>query len=208
MRPTLDQLDRDRKCDKASWAHDYFRIYDELFTPFRDAPIKFLEIGVEFGISAKIWLEYFKNAIIYGVDIKKQHTPDNLRFVFEEGDQRDPIFWRGFIKRCGEVGFDVIIDDGCHKTIGIMTSLIELLPHVNPGGFYIVEDLMCSYHQSCQEPSWPPQIEFLKTLVDEVNCQTRYVNTAEPRLFHEGIHGNMGIDWVRFSEELCIIKKK
>lgn len=206
---TLDEiaLTTGAGCDKGSDRHNYCSHYEAAFGHLRDKPIKFLEIGVEFGLSAKVWLEYFPYALIFGVDIKRQHNLHHPRFVFMEGDQRDRSFWFRLLSEHGS-DWDVIIDDGCHHTSGIMMAFEYLWPCLNPGGIYIIEDLMCSYYDSCAEPGYPPQVEFLKTLVDEVNCQTRYVNTPEPRRFNAGIRGTLGIDWIRFSEELCIIKKK
>lgn len=193
--------------DRASDRHDYMRIYDSLFSKWRDEPIRFLEIGVEFGITTKVWLEYFTKAHIFGVDIKRQHAIEHERFTFSEGDQRDPQFWKSFSDQHGG-DWQIVIDDGCHHTSGIQTSLFCLWHRLNHGGIYVVEDLMCSYHESCREPDWPTQIEFLKTLIDETNAQTRYVNTTERRVFPKQVHGSLGIEWIRFSEELAIICKK
>lgn len=192
--------------DKGSDRHAYTKHYDELFTLFRDAPIRFLEIGVEFGLSTKVWLEYFSKAEIYGVDIRHQHNIIDPRFHFTVGDQRSVEFWREFVEDNG--CFDVVLDDGCHHTSGIMPTFFSLWPHVVSGGYYICEDLMCSYLPSCDEPGWPLQIQFFKRMVDEINMQTHYRNTEELRRFPVGLHGSLGIEWVRFSEELCIIKKK
>ena len=187
--------------------HDYARHYDELFWPIREERLKILEIGVEFGHSARVWLQYFPVAQLYGVDIKKQHDVDDPRFHFTEGDQRSVTFWKDFIDKNGG-GFNIILDDGCHHTSGIIPTFFALWPHVVSGGYYAVEDLMCSYLSSCDEPGWPKQVEFLKRMVDEINIQTAYVNTPEQRVFPRGLHGSLGIEWIRFSEELAILKRK
>lgn len=203
----LDRLYTLSGTDKGSNCHNYANTYDELFSPFRDKEIKFLEIGVEYGISAKVWLDYFSVAKIYGVDIEHKHSVKHSRFTFSEGDQRDFSFWNDFLIQYGS-GWDVIVDDGCHHTSGIMVSLYSLWPHVKPGGYYIVEDLMCSYLPSCNERNLPTQVEFLKTLIDDLNSQTKYSNTSEARAFPPGTDDSRSIEWIRFSEELCILKKK
>ena len=190
--------------DKRDDMHGYCHIYDELFTPLRRQPVKFLEIGVEFGLSARMWLEYFPYGRIYGVDIADHGFRDS-RFSFNLGDQRDPQFWKSFLLVHGG-SFEVIIDDGCHKPVGTITAFEQLWPHINPGGIYICEDLMTSYLGSCREPSWPTAIEYFKGLVDGVNAHTAYRNTDEPRQI--GDYCDRKIAWIRFSEELVIIRKK
>jgi predicted O-methyltransferase YrrM len=204
---TLDEMFNVSGTDKGSKMHDYAKYYEEVLSPLKDKPIKFLEIGVEFGLSADVWLRYLPQAIIYGVDINHAHKILDSRFFFVQGDQRDCVFWRDFLRIHGG-HWDVVVDDGCHKTSGIKASFLSLWPQVKSGGIYIIEDLMCSYHQSCNESGFPTQVEFLKTLIDDLNAQTAYVNTPEVRVFPQGTDGYRGIEWVRFSEELCIIKKK
>jgi len=204
---SLDEMFNESSTDKGSKMHDYARTYDALFSHLKDQPIRFLEIGVEFGLSAKVWLEYFSKATLFGVDIKRQHSIQDTRFHFTEGDQRSHSFWKGFLQDNGGQ-FDVVLDDGCHHSSGIMVSFGALWPYVKPGGLYIVEDLMCSYYASCQEEGWPLQMEFLKSLVDSVNAQTQYKNTEELRQFPNGTRSDLDIYWIRFSEELCVICKK
>src|SRR6516225_1237582 len=51
--------------------HGYSVVMEKYFAPLRDKPIKFLEIGIGGGESARAWLDYFENAQIYGVDFVK-----------------------------------------------------------------------------------------------------------------------------------------
>jgi hypothetical protein len=37
-------------------------------------------------------------------------------------------------------GADLIIDDGLHRPVSCVNTLLELLPHLRIGGYYIIED--------------------------------------------------------------------
>lgn len=151
---SLDQLGIKFQTDKASQftrtyakPHDYLRILEPLFEPMRDKPIKVLEIGVGSGESIQVWLEYFKNAQVCGVDINHDTNPWNTpmsaihdRYKFCQGDQSSETFWACFIATYGS-DWGIIIDDGSHISSDIITTFKCLWPHIASGGLYEVEDL-------------------------------------------------------------------
>ena len=122
------------------WLH-YFEIYHSFFRVYQDKPVRFLEIGIYSGGSLEMWSEYFgPKAKIYGVDIE----PTCQAYASEQvqihiGDQADPDFWQIFKQKVAPL--DIIIDDGGHTTQQQIVTLESLLPHLHPGGVYIVEDI-------------------------------------------------------------------
>jgi|TARA_Y100001951_G_C11291463_1_gene272465 hypothetical protein len=128
----------------------YLRHYEDRFEPIRNEVTKVLEIGVETGCSHRMWLEYFPNATIYGIDIfvygvdefnKLQEGNPNLdRSVTFKGDQSNTDDLSNFLSQYGS-DFDIIIDDGGHTMKQQQTSMRELFSKVKSGGFYVVEDL-------------------------------------------------------------------
>lgn len=122
------------------WNH-YFPIYERHFAKFRNQPLTLLEIGIYSGGSLDMWREYFgPQAQIIGVDIApecKVYERDGVQVFI--GDQSDPVFWRQF--KADAPKLDIIIDDGSHKPRHQLTTLEELLPHLNPGGVYLCEDI-------------------------------------------------------------------
>jgi Methyltransferase domain len=100
-----------------------------------------LEIGVYSGGSLGMWRSYFgPQSHIIGLDIEescKAYESDHVQI--EIGDQSDRNFWQNFKKKIGPV--DVIIDDGGHLPKQQKVTLEELLPHLNPGGVYLCEDI-------------------------------------------------------------------
>ena len=125
--------------------HHYIPLYDRYFAPYRNRPIRFLEIGVSEGGSLQMWRKYFgAEAIIFGIDI----NPDCARFDGQAGQvrigsQADRAFLENVVAEMG--GVDVVLDDGSHQMEHIRASLEVLFPQVNPGGIYMVEDLHCAY---------------------------------------------------------------
>ncbi len=122
------------------WLH-YFDIYERHFAKFRNKPLNILEIGIYSGGSLDMWREYFgPECMIYGVDVQPDCT------VYERagvkvfiGDQSKADFWREF--KTATPMMDIIIDDGSHKPTHQITTLEALLPHLNPGGVYLCEDV-------------------------------------------------------------------
>jgi predicted O-methyltransferase YrrM len=127
--------------------HSYGDFYDAEFARFRDRPISLLEIGVQFGESLRMWLEYFPDALrIYGVDKDTSRIwgtfPDNVVLVKADAycSKTAEAFGR----------LDIIIDDGSHALIDQIKALRLYLPHLLPGGVLVVEDV--------QHPDWFPEL--------------------------------------------------
>jgi len=200
---TLDQIAIACQTDRATVftrthgkPHGYAPQYDRLFTPLRDEPIKFLEIGVGGGESIQMWLEYFPNAQIVGVDVNSKTNPWNTpvespdpRYKFCQGDQACETFLACFLADYGK-DWDIVIDDGGHFSNQVVTSFQKLWPAVRPGGFYAIEDLGVSYGAGSVflPAGWPNHMDFIKSKLDEINCADE-------------------IEWLTFSKELAVIKK-
>jgi len=50
----------------------YLEIYEKFFKHKRETVKNFVEISVVNGASLRMWKDYFPNANIYGIDIKKK----------------------------------------------------------------------------------------------------------------------------------------
>jgi SAM-dependent methyltransferase len=123
------------------WKLDhYFDFYDRHFDRFRDTEVHVLEIGIYSGGSLDMWHEYFgPRCHVYGVDIEEaclRYANDSTTVFI--GDQADREFWRRF--RAEVPTLDLVVDDGGHEPQQQATALEELLPHLRPGGVYVVED--------------------------------------------------------------------
>lgn len=118
--------------------HGYLPIYARYMERLRSEPIRLLEIGIQFGLSIKMWLEYFSEGQIYGLDCIKDFTSTDPRCHLYLGDQRNPTILQTIASDAK--GFDVVIDDGCHHADAQVISFTTLWPFIKPKGLYIIED--------------------------------------------------------------------
>lgn len=149
-RETLDQIGRRCGTDKSSLStHNYLVRYEPLFAPMRDKPITLLEMGVQFGHSANMWLEYFPLATVHGLDIGDEYKGrcrGDPRFKFWKGSQDDRQLLESVRANAGM--FDIVIDDAGHYFHAQLDAFNALIEHVKPGGYYVIEDWWTTYDSS------------------------------------------------------------
>lgn len=146
--------------DVVKW-HHYFDIYERHFSRYRAEPITMLEIGVFRGGSLRMWKQYFHpDSTIVGIDIDtfcKAHEIADQNVFVRIGSQADPDF---LARVNGEFGpFDIILDDGSHKTHHQIVSFGALFREaLKDGGVYVVEDMHTNY--------WLKHIDSAETFMD------------------------------------------
>jgi O-antigen biosynthesis protein len=151
----------------------YLGTYDRIFSEYRNKPVRILEIGVQNGGSLEIWQRYFPHAeLILGCDINAACsglTFDDERIDVIVGDANTDEIEGGIAAR--SENFDIIIDDGSHKSSDIIRSFSRYFPRVSEGGIYIAEDLHCSYWNEYEGGLYAPlsSMSFFKRLLDVVN---------------------------------------
>ena len=141
--------------------HHYFEIYERHFSRFRDRPIRMLEIGVFRGGSLRMWKQFFHpDSIIVGIDIDKScaaHERADENVHVRIGSQADPDFLAQVTEEFGP--FDIILDDGSHKTHHQNVSFGALFrASLKDGGCYMVEDMHSNY--------WLKTIDSEETFID------------------------------------------
>ena len=141
--------------------HHYFDIYTRYFARFRERPITMLEIGVFRGGSLRMWKQYFHpDSTIVGIDVDQSCQAHEIadRNVFVRiGSQADPAF---LDKVNAEFGpFDIILDDGSHKTHHQIISFGALFRSaLKDDGCYMVEDVHTNY--------WIKHVDSPETFID------------------------------------------
>jgi len=144
----LDEFAKKYGTDKQLSCHGYTKFYDRKFSLLRDKPLKILEIGVHMGFSLNMWADYFPLATIWGIDDGSSGdlrvSYENSRIQFRKGSQDDNAF---LTRVAGEAGqFDIIMDDGSHYSQHIVHTLNFMFgPYLKNGGYYVIEDLHCSF---------------------------------------------------------------
>jgi len=216
----LDNLALECKTDKSSAFHDYMEVYADYFAPLKDQPITFLEIGISFGNSVKMWDRYFTKANLHFIDnttsqIKYFSPTAHYHYLDQENIQVLSEFARSIPS-----GFDVIIDDGGHTMSQQKNSFIALFPHVKSGGLYIIEDLHTSYWKdffggsgNLLKSGPGTAVGFFTDLVDDLNYTGALTTSASFRRLSEEEKSKLtdyqkNIYSISFYKSMCFIRKR
>lgn len=143
--PDLPQLN--------TWIH-YFEAYHNHFARFRSKKnLVFMEVGVQSGGKIPMLRKYFGPGLMYiGIDINpstkifETAKNDDFSVRIEIGDIADESFISLIKKKYPHV--DIFLDDGGHTMQQQITAMKHMLPHVQPEGIYMCEDLGTSWLQS------------------------------------------------------------
>lgn len=119
--------------------HSYIPEYEELLSPYRNK-CSFMEIGLAQGMSVGLWDDYFgEECSLHGADLSLHF--DTSRFprwkFFKVNAASDELK-----HAVSGIKFDVVIDDASHQTHEQTATRDILLHHMNPGGLYIIEDIL------------------------------------------------------------------
>jgi hypothetical protein len=142
----LKQLFQKYKCDKSS-KHSYELCYEKHFLPVKNEPINILEIGIFKGESMKVWLEYFPNATVYGIDIfqriKENELPilKNPRVKYLKLDSISEQAKQIITENWGDIKFDFIIDDGLHTPVANRLTFLNFINFLKNDGVFFIEDV-------------------------------------------------------------------
>ncbi len=199
----------------------YLTEYDRIFNEYRDKSVHLLEIGIQNGGSLEIWSKFFPGAQkLVGCDI----NPDCAQLTFEDpriavvvGDANTDAVQTAVLQHASE--FDVIIDDGSHRSSDIVKSFARYFPALAEGGVYVAEDLHCSYWQEFEGGLFDPfsSITFFKRLADILSYEHWGINKKRTDILN-GFFAKYGfeideevlehIHSVEFVNSICIIKKQ
>jgi hypothetical protein len=197
----------------------YVTKYDELFSPYKEMPIRLFEIGIQNGGSLEIWGKYFQSAeLILGCDINPSCAGlsyDNSRIKLIIGDITEKVTLQKV--NCFSNEIDIVIDDGSHKSGDIINTFSTVFPLVSSQGIYVIEDLHCSYWRQFNGGLCCPQssISFFKSLIDILNYEHWGLDkTRRSHLEQFNIPADLSekvlsqVHSVEFVNSMCIIKKK
>lgn len=172
-RNTLEQLYAAHKGKVSDKWTLYFSQYEQIFENYRDDPVRLLEIGVQNGGSLEIWSKYFLRALnLVGCDINPvcaSLSYEDPRIAVVVGDANSDAVQAKILRYAP--AFDVIIDDGSHRSSDIVKSFARYFPILADGGVFVAEDLHCSYWQEFEGGLFDPfsSITFFKRLADVVS---------------------------------------
>lgn len=209
-------------CGKASdrWS-SYINVYDEMFSSFRDMPVRLLEIGIQNGGSLEIWSRYFGGATaIIGCDINPacaQLRYDDTRVHVFVGDAMSDAV-AAQIEMISPT-FDIVIDDGSHRSGDIINAFARYFPTIENGGLFIAEDLHCSYWAEFEGGLFDPfsSMSFFKRLADAINHEHWGVPSERASIL-QSFQKQYGIVFseealaevhsVQFVNSMCLVRKR
>ena len=94
------------------------------------------------GTSLRAWRDYFPDAQIYGADLQPdtQFSDDRIRTYLCDSTSCQSVkeLWSEHLRG---VFFDVIVDDGSHRSEDQLETLSNFYPMLRNGGFYFIEDI-------------------------------------------------------------------
>lgn len=135
----LSDLFNKYECDKSK-KHKYHLVYEPFFETIRYENLNILEIGVFKGNSIEVWLDYFPNAMIYGVDIFTRIKPEDIAVL-----NHPRVKWAkcdstvSNVKEWQDIKFDIIIDDGLHTPEANLKTFRSFKDQLK--GAFFVEDV-------------------------------------------------------------------
>jgi hypothetical protein len=127
------------KCPKRG-KHTYTPFYYSLLKNKKKSIKKVLEIGIGKGASLYMWRDFFPNAKIYGVDYRQDLLINKGRIESILCDQRRKEHLKNLIDIIG-TDIDLVIDDGSHRPRDQVFTCLTLIPQLNKGVTYVIEDV-------------------------------------------------------------------
>ena len=138
--------------DKGSIKHRYTSVYQDIIADLLDgrsrkqAQLKIVEFGVACGASLRMWSNYLPKSIISGFDIRPQCSNlcldlNNVRIYVDDVTSASSID----ASEAFEVTVDLIVDDASHVAENIVAAFTNSWEKLRPGGYYVIEDLKCTY---------------------------------------------------------------
>jgi hypothetical protein len=143
--------------DKGSIKHRYTDVYQaivhELVNPVgrESASLKIIEYGVACGASLRMWANYLPLSQIYGVDVRGECEKlcsdlDNVHIIHGDATTGENL------QVLAELApFDMIVDDASHISEDIVLAFRRSWALLRAGGYYVIEDLSCTYNQAYTE---------------------------------------------------------
>lgn len=199
----------------------YLKQYDLLLAPWRDRPVRLLEIGIQNGGSLEIWGRYFPNAsVLVGCDIDplcENLTYDDPRIRIVVGDASSDNTELRITAHSPE--WDLVIEDGSHQSRHIVDAFARFFPKVSVGGMFIAEDLHCSYWREFEGGLADPlsSVAFFKRLADLVNFEHWGIPISRAEYLagftaHYGCHFDEAalaqVHSVEFVNSQCVVRKR
>jgi len=188
-------------------SHGYSKFYEKYFFELKNKNINILEIGSFYGNASAALFFYFRKANIYSADINPdmfKYFSQRIKFFFTDSSKRSSIE-KNILNR--KVNFDIIIEDASHMLKDQIISLFMLFKILNPGGYFIVEELdFPETKENMRINQSPPDLKtILKNILKKQDFFSKYIDQKEKEYFLKNF------EFIKFYKgninEFAIIKK-
>ena len=189
-------------------AHGYAKIYETVFTNFKEKNINILELGSFYGNAAAALFFYFDKASIFSADINPdmfKYKSNRITNFYIDSSSRNSLEDDMLSKKNN---FDIIIEDASHMLKDQIISLFILFPLVNSGGYFIVEELdFPETREDMRIDQTKPDLKkILQNILKNTDFNSIYISDDEKKYFLEN-YSSIEIKKGNFNE-IAIIKKK
>lgn len=193
------------------WEH-YIAAYEAELAPFLDRglPCRMLEVGVQNGGSLEVWQKYLPaGSQIRGLDIDPR--VGQLAFASDaiRADVVDATDAEALNACLSSERFDIIIDDGSHRSADVNRTFDLLFDRLEKGGKYFIEDLHCSYYRSHDGGLKDPHssIERLKSLIDDLHADYVDRSAMDAERFAGMMRFGSAIARLSFYDSIAVVEK-
>jgi hypothetical protein len=187
--------------DKGTIKHNYTVQYEKIVNELlagRDRKTTLLtvgEAGVACGASLRMWANYLPASFIYGYDIRKEceelcKDMKTIKITTKNLCEEKPS---------RAVLFDLFIDDASHISEEMVKMFENCWDNVRYGGYYVIEDLGCTYSDSYTE-------QFRKHFnPDAVNRRESIFGLLDWLM--KNVDGRGMVSEIRYYPQMLVIKK-
>lgn len=169
--PKLNNLESLIGTDKNT-VHNYINgFYEKEFSKYTDKDINLLEIGTSSGGSLYLWSKFFKNALIYGIDVQ-----DLVQSEYKNIENVHHLIGNGYtIEMINSLPeFDIIIDDGSHAIQDQIFVVKNYINKLKDQGVLIIEDVQHQDHLDILKDHIPQHLKNKIEYIDLRQDKNRY----------------------------------
>ncbi|WP_196717417.1 glycosyltransferase family 61 protein [Actinomyces trachealis] len=138
----LDLIGVHYGADASSLVHGYLDAYEKIFGHLEGTKFTFLQLGLGSSGALMTWRDFFFRASIVGAGTERTQSDfgPRIKTVVVEKYGKDL-----YDRLANEFAPGIIIDDASHRWDQQISAFQSLFPAVEPGGYYVVEDMQTSF---------------------------------------------------------------
>ena len=170
-------------------SHNYGIFYEKYFKGLRNKELRILEVGSHEGKGLAAFYYFFQNAFLVGANInpfQMKFCSSRIEEIFIDVSSKKIL--KNFSEHINK-NFDIIIDDASHNLRDILITLPILFKKLNPGGYYVIEDVnqfeVFKNLNPTDEKLTP--LNILKHMKENKNFDSNFIAAEEIKYLKENI---------------------